>query len=575
MKSLRDSILEHLSMHQGGPKTASNNISAATKDFKKSTAPQFRGKSPEKRHQMAVAAGLSAARGESAAPKAGEKALYNGKEVKVQSLTESGMAVIKFANRKDGMIVRGSDLKAIEKTELKEAFMMAPIAPTWREPSNYGFAKIDLDPEDIGLFSLREDEDTGEADDQEEPHDNGSNVRHDGHTGETEVDNLPKPSDTISPAYSDEKAPKEVGSPLSTETGAQEEHLWDAPHWDGYDYPADAPEIPTAEFDGDDNGNSRAPHYDNEEHQPGDGQEDRDDESSDDSEDEDLEEGEVKDPARDEGEERAELSQMRKDLDFVSERAPYDDEEGRDSKKKPAKFNRKQARAEKERERTGWMDESVVAERAPYDDDDAPDPKKDKGARFNRKKARDEKEKKRMAWMDESAFMAEMDDMLGSGEDTEPSDNATITFSLPAMASILVTVCHQQPDDTMLRSMIEAFAEVSKGKTIDMSDLDAVAAHMNGEETQEIENRDAGRDDRENGDSGEGEEHGHDDHESWPGDMEKSSSGKNQLMDCGDPIEEAARYFGGDDVMNWNRPMTEDEEIQMLRDRAFPNKVRR
>lgn len=631
MKSLRDSILEHLSMSKGGPETASKNISKATKDFSSSNAPQFRGKSQKKRHQMAVAAGLNAARGESATPKAGETAIYEGKEVKVQSLSETGMAVIKFANRKDAMIVRGSDLKSVEKTELNEAFMMAPVGPTWREPSNYGFAKIDLDPEDIGLFSLREDEDTGEPDDQEEPHDNGSNVRHDGHTGETEVDNLPKPSDTISPAYSDKKPPKEVGSPLSTETGAQEEHLWDAPDWDGYDYPADAPEIPTAEFDGDDNGNSRAPHFNDGEHQPGDGQEDRDDgESFNDDDDEsvnesdhwiqgthvdekghkgnlhralgvpqgekipsgklnaarhssnahtrkmanmahNMNENEVTDPARDEGEEHRELNQMRKDLDFVNERAPYDDE-GEDQKKKKApKFNRKQARAEKEKERTGWMDESAVNERAPYDDEDADrDPKKDKTTKFNRKQARSEKEKKRMAWMDESAFMTEMDDLLGPGEDTEPNEDATITFSLAAMASVLVTVCHQQPDEIMLKSMIEAFAEVSKGKTIEMSDLDAVAAHMNGEETQEIENREEGKPDHEGIEDG-----SHSGHESWPGDMEKSKSGKNQLMDCGDPMEESARYFGGDDVMNWNRPMTEDEEIKLLRDRAFPNKVRR
>jgi hypothetical protein len=64
------------------------------------------------------------------------------------------------------------------------------------------------------------------------------------------------------------------------------------------------------------------------------------------------------------------------------------------------------------------------------------------------------------------------------------------------MASIVRTVANRVGGDhELMKSMIEALAEFGHGKTLDMPDLDAVAAHMNGEETQEIENREAGRSD--------------------------------------------------------------------------------
>lgn len=490
MKSLRAEIMERLDLHKGGESTARHNIAKASKDFSKSNAPQFRGKPAAKRHQMAVAAGLAAARGESAVPKVGDNMIYEGKAVVVKSINESGMAVVRFGNHRE-VIIRVANLKAVEKEQLTETFIgLAPIGPTWREPTDYGFVKLEgLDPEDIGLISIYEDDEEEEKDEQEEDHDNGSNVRQDGHTGRKEIDELPTPSDTIVPAYSDKKPPKEISEPLSTHVGAEEDKLWQQPQWDGYDYPADAPEIPTAEFDGSDMGNSRAPHFNAGEHQPGDGQAPEEDESD---ESDEVKEGQVSDPARDEGEGHKSLAKRREDIEFS-----------------------------------------------------------------------------------EAYFVAEMDDMLG-GEDKEPSKNETITVTMPAMASILVTVAHRMgadmqeggQDEMLLKAIVEALAEIghgSKSGCIDMPDLDAVAAHINGEELPEIENREEGKPDHEGIEGHEGGDEGHQAHDSeWPGDGEPSKGGKTKLM---------ADYYGGDDVMEATR-MTDDEEIELLRSRAFPNRIR-
>lgn len=481
IKSLRSEILERLDPKQGGKTTAIHN-------------PPTRGKSQKKRIRESAAPKAAL----KAAPKAGDKALYGGKKVTIQSISESGMAVVKFSNRRDPIIVRAAALK-VQTEQLTEAFLgMMPITPTYRvDTPNYGFVKLEgLDPEDIGLVSLREDDDEEEAetdndkDEQEEDHDNGSNVRQDGHTGRKEIDELPTPSDTIVPAYSDKKPPKEISEPLSTHVGAEEDKLWQQPQWDGYDYPADAPEIPTAEFDGSDMGNSRAPHFNAAEHQPGNGQASEEDES--DESDEEVKEGQVSDPARDEGEGSKSLAKRREDIEFS-----------------------------------------------------------------------------------EAYFMAEMDDMLGS-EDKEPTKNETITVTMPAMASILVTVAHRMGadvqegghDEMLLKAIVEALAEIghgSKSGCIDMPDLDAVAAHINGEELPEIENREEGNPDHEGIEGHEGGDEGHQAHDSeWPGDGEPSKGGKTKLM---------ADYYGGDDVMEATR-MTDDEEIELLRSRAFPNRIR-
>jgi hypothetical protein len=481
-KSLKAYILERLELQQGGKKAASANIRKASHDFEKSNAPQFRGKTKAKRHQMAVAAGLSAARGESAAHKEGDKAIYEGKNVVIRSISESGMAVVRFGNNRE-VIVRSHDLKPVAKEQLNEGILgIAAIGPTYREPTNYGFLKLEgLDPEDIGL--IYEDD----KDEQEEDTDNGSNVRSDGHTGKKEVDELPTPSDTIAPAYTSDKPPKEISEPLSTHVGAQEEHLWDEPEWDGYDYPADAPEIPTADFLGSEMGNSRAPSFNDDEHQPMDGREDNDGdddgvkESDDEDEDEDdtkdkIGEGQVSDPARKKGNKI--LAKMRKDLEF-----------------------------------------------------------------------------------NENFFMAEMDSLLGPGEDVEPKSGDTITVTLPAMAAILCTAVHKGQDPNLLKAIVEALAEVSKGKTIDVGDLEAVAAHINGEEMPEIENREAGRPDHEGIGGEEGEEGPEEDHKGsdWPGDMEKTKSGKTKLM--------GGEYFGESDVMEGSQ-LSDSEELRVMLRRA-------
>jgi hypothetical protein len=543
-KSLRDQILGRLSENQineklhlkkGGQKTASSNISKATKDFATSDAPQFRGKSKAKRHQMAIAAGLSAARGESVL-KVGDKAIYEHKPVKIQSINES-MAIVKFSNRRDPIIVRLSDIEPIvEAEQLNEGFIgIAPITPTYRDPADYGFVKFEpLNARDIGLFE----DDEEEA--EEEEADNGSNVDHDGHRGKTEVDDLPTPSDTIATAYTDEEPPKEQGSPLIIEPGAEESKLWEPPQWDGYDYPADAPEIPTADFLGSEMGNSRAPHFNASEHQPGDGQEDRSDED-DDGDKEEVDEGSITDRSRDSGEESKELSKMRKDLEYVNE---YD--------------------------------------RSREDDEDAPPwakKSKDRNPEKDRRDERSRRAKEKSAWIDEAYFM-EMGDMLdGPDTDQEPTSDTTITTSLGAMASILVTVCKRQPDRVTLRAMVEALAEVSKGKTIEMNDLQAVANHLNGEECEEMRNREEGLPDHEgiessnNGGESENEHEedtdhedheDHDDHESWPGDGDKTDSGKSKLLDGG--MQESL-YYNSDDVMAGTE-LSEEEELRIVKRRS-------
>lgn len=524
--SLKDEILERLNLHKGGRNTASANIRKASHDFAKSDAPQFRGKSPQKRHQMAVAAGLSAARGESARPKAGDTLIYEGKKVLVQSLNESGLAVVKFSNRREPMIVRVSDLS--QPKQLTEGIIgLAAIGPTYREENHYGFLKLDgLDPEDIGLVF---------EDDQEEDADNGSNVRADGHSGKTEVDALPTPSDTIAPAYSDEIAPKEISTPLSTQTGAEEAHLWDKPNWDGYDYPADAPEIPTAGFDGDDNGNSRSPHFDADEHQPGDGKE------------------EVRKNPHVNDDDDGDVDEDRTDEAYLG----FSKLENRLSHKK------------------GIHNPGAVA------------------ASIGRKKYGKKNYQSHAAhhqkFHESMDFVTEIDNMLS--HDREPSKDDTITVTLPAMASILVTVAHRmgadvQPggdDEVMLKAMIEALDEVGQGThsgCIDMPDLDAVAAHMNGEETHEIENREAGRPEHEgiamHGDHGHAD-HGHPGHDAghhpqgseWPGDGDKSRMGKTKLMGGVEECEEVAEdYFGSDDVMAETLQLSDEEELRMIKRRA-------
>jgi hypothetical protein len=640
IKSLKDQILERLNMKKGGPGVASANIRKASHDFEKSDAPQFRGKSKKKRHQMAVAAGLGAARGESALPKTGDKAIYEDKKCVIRSITESGMATIRFGNNRE-LIVRASALKADKPEPLTEGVLgIGMISPTYREPSNYGFVKLEgLDPEDIGL--IFEDDDTGEKDEQEEDHDNGSNIRHDGHTLKKEVDELPTPSDTIAPAYSDDKPPKEISEPLSTHVGAQEEHLWDEPEWDGYDYPADAPEIPTADFHGSEMGNSRAPHFNDSEHQAGTKGKDyhEDDEGSDnkktaesyyrrtgkdtfsfvaeDGGDPALNPGATHDNYMDtygnggniipspRGMSSAiDHDQVYGNLNTArSGNGPTDIPRGtvnnypNPTLQRSGGFNslRNAVPATSTtmmpgNKAVGWqapkpgntapfqpVGPNVVRPDAskPYSglgsmnkvaEGDVTDPSRKKGSKDLAKMRKDIE-------FNENFFMSEMDDMLGPGEDTEPKSGDTITVTLPAMASILCTVANKVGGDrNMLKAIVEALAEVSKGKTIDIDDLDAVAAHINGEELPEIENREEGNPDHEGIDGMNPEAEDHDDDESWPGDGEPTKSGKTKLM--GGVGESVMEFYGGYDVLADTR-MTEEEELQLVRRRAFPNGVRR
>jgi hypothetical protein len=138
------------------------------------------------------------------------------------------------------------------------------------------------------------------------------------------------------------------------------------------------------------------------------------------------------------------------------------------------------------------------------------------------------------------------------------------------MASIVCAVAHNVGGDhDLMRSMIEALAEVGHGKTLDMPDLEADASHMNGEETQEIENRDAGRPEHEGI-----EHHGHGEHghhgpaDMWAGDCEKSRTGKTKLMGGIGEGEEVPDYYGSDDVVAETLKLSDEEELRMIKRRA-------
>lgn len=423
----------------------------------------------------------------------GTAALYKGKPVKIQSVNESGMAVVLFADRRDPIYVRASDLKA---ASLNEGFLgMSSIPYTYVEPRQNKMPQFErLTAADLGLFETDR-VDTEYGDDAEEDADNGANMRHDGHSGRTELDNLPTPSDTIATAYSDKIPPKHQGQPLSTKKGAEEEKLWQEPDWDGYTYPADAPDIPTADFPSGDVGNSRAPHF-VDSHDGGDGQ---------------------------------------KNYNF----------DGSDEKKS--------------------------------DKNDKKDATKESFSFANYKK-----------------LIAEMDDLLGGGEDREPSEGDTITVTLPAMASIVCTAV-QFADPMMLKAMIEALAEVGRGKTIDVGDLEAVACHVNGEEEQEVENRDAGRPEHEgishDGGDDEGSHESHDSHddsheehhsdddhgsdddgggesnfEPSSGDGEPSKNGKTKLMGSFGESK-LVDFYGLDDIVK-EVAMSEEDEMRLIKKRA-------
>ncbi len=575
MISLKQSILSHMNenevnetlhLKKGGKKTASSNISKATNDFSKSNAPQFRGKSKAKRHSMAIAAGLGAARGEarSSVLSPGSKAIHEHKEVRIQSINEStGMALVKFANRRDPIIVRISNLQSIKAEQLDEGFIgMAPIGPTYREASNYGFVKLDLDPEDIGLFNLREDDETGEKDEQEEDHDNGSNVRHDGHTGKTEIDNLPTPSDTIVPAYSDEKAPKEVGTPLSIEPGAEESLLWQKPNWDGYDYPADSPEIPTADFEGEDGGNARAPHFNSDEHQPGDGQEDRS--NGEDKSEEDEEEDE-------EGEDNVDESYVGEDkwiqktgVDKPGHRGGLHRALGvpQGQKIPQSKISRAQHSGDSHLRHMAQFAHNVA-------EGSVTDPARKKGNK-NLAKMRKNIDFSEQSYAKYKNLLKEMGDVNQS-----ESGGDTVTLSLSAMAAVLVTVCNRQPDEHILKTMIDAFADL--GKTVEMGDLDSVADTINsggaGCDKMMDDGDDFGSPDHDEVEIGvydddgdkDADDHGKEDHETWRGDETPAKNGKKKLF--GGESDEVEESYNNLDVMEGTQ-MTEDEVIKMVRRRA-------
>jgi hypothetical protein len=643
MKSLRNQILERLSdideneidetLHlKHGMKNVGKNAKKAIHDFVHSKDKRFKGKSKKERIRMALGAAYGAARNESIEPKVGSFAVYEGNIVKIKSLTEGGMAVIQFANRRDPIIVRKVDLKIPEKNNLNESFFgMAQIPSTYREPVSYGFPKLEtLKPEDIGL--IFEDDDTGEKDEQEEEHDNGSNVRHDGHTGKTEVDALPTPSDTISPAYTDKKPPKKISEPLSTHVGAEESHLWDEPNWDGYDYPADSPEIPVAEYPEDIMGNSREPkngHINEDEkwiqktgvNKPG--HKGRLHRALGVPEDKPIPKKKLKAALHSKDPHIRHMAQFahnvnedtntdgpKVEVDTITLPSSWasalvngdfsglDDQEQDECMMMIDKLAKqgwevvdvaRDENGEAEEPRFTWnyqiynpnsqyrggeVLEYVIHKRnTPLKQMKQPKKMGESASRkhnitdLSRNKKKEKQEitsMKKDLEFNESYWLREMDDLLNQDEEREPKSGDNITMTLPAMASVLVTVLHRRPNETIIKSMIEALAEVGHNNIIDIDDLDAVAAHMNGEETHEIENRENGLPDHY------GMENYHP--PKWPGDGKKTEQGKTQLMggdmdECNTKMSESL-WYNANDIYE----MTDDEELELIKNRAFPNR---
>jgi hypothetical protein len=484
--------------------------------------------------------------------KKGTNVLYKGKPAKVETINESsGMATVKLPRRKEPIYVRTSDL---QPTTLNEGVLgMVPIGFTYVEPSRPQMLRLDnLSAADIGLMFEDEDDDDEEhdgedevedKDGQEEDFDNGSNVRHDGHTGKTEVDNLPTPSDTIAPAYDDNTPPKEEGTPLSIEKGAEEAHLWDAPNWDAYDYPADAPDIPSADFPGEEMGNARAPDQSHQ-HEGG------DDDAADDGD------SGVGDGGDDETNEGTEQDGR---FGFISEINPA----AIPPSPAPATGNNAtHMQTPTSRLMTGGGHTFTQT------------------GEMNTGNAPTHKQTTEAAVRSFKKLIAEMDDLLGPGEDKEPGKDATITVTLPAMASICCTSRHC--DENMLKAMIEALAEVGGSKTIDVDDLEAVACHVNGEEAPEMQNREDGEDDHAGmetdhghlqGDSGEGGAHdGHEDHggdsdyEAPAGDGEPDEHGKEKLF--GGMGESYTSWYGSDEDIIKETQLSEEDELRLMKKRA-------
>jgi hypothetical protein len=584
--------------------------------------------------------------------KKGSTVLYHGRPVTFQEFNEStGMAVVKLPRQKEPIFVRATDL---QKSQLNESFLgMTPIGFTYVEPRRPEMVQLeDLRPEDIGLdlTGLLEDDDedhdkpggkSGAHDDGKEA-DDGANIRH---TDRSDVDNLPKPSDTIATAYSDEIPPKEEGSPLSIETGAEPAKLWQAPDWDGYDYPADAPNIPTPHFGGDEMGNSRPPTMGSG-HDAGDGQDDRTDEDADpEAEGESAEDKWKAHQFKPKGQKTESykrqsrvVSEVLDTVQLPNGKTGFPGPNGTASLP-PGEGGFNNLRSSVPPTPTSIMPGGNTAARpgtnpvgqatptqmygsgsanmqpgggvtplgAPgspgnfhnavmnsgppgtsptgpatptqmYGSGSSPMSGPMKAESYRNRKF--------------NFLLKEIDDLLGHA-DKEPKEGDSISVSLAAMASILCTAQKCGGDEMTLRAMIEALAEVGKGKTLGAEDLRAVASHMNGEECEEISNRDAGRPDHDGMDSDADDEAGgehhfggsddsgppefgsdepeddasdDDDHETPSGDGEETSSGKKKLFGG---MGEAKSFYGitTDDIIREEK-MSDDDELRLLKKRS-------
>lgn len=235
--SLKEMIMEKLAL-KPGKKHASSNIAKATKDFAKSNAPQFKGKSKAKRHQMAVAAGLEASR-----KRVGEAVTYKGQKGIIKAVISENLFQVDFGKGKS-VAVRASSLD--RKQSLTESAFVTPIMGTdrhWADEfdtrpsmSKYGF---DLTAEDLGLTNIREDdgkpwEKNGSDDDSD---DSGTVPENSSRDGD---------SPSASTANSGNDMPKGESKPLSTIPG--DSGSGEPSKFKSVEMPADAPDHVSAEM---------------------------------------------------------------------------------------------------------------------------------------------------------------------------------------------------------------------------------------------------------------------------------------------------------------------------------------
>lgn len=363
-----------------------------------------------------------------------DKATFKGEVVMLESAVVGTEALVPV-RRKNGqiMMVRPGSLKGGQN--LNEAWIAnIPFTYVYKDPNSA--PEFDLTPEDLGFASaataslFEEDDDKGSKKPwkAEKDHDNGSNIRHG--EDDTEVDNLPKPSDTIATAYDDKQAPKSQGTPLAVEPGHT---VATDPDLNAFDQPGDAPDTPHAEMQ--DGGNAASPNQSS---------------------------GEAPDV---EGGKKDRVG----DHDGVADQGKVEGEKL--SHEKGADSNGSEKDSGNAEEKNPAM-ESV------------------KDTKYFRKAEGHGKKNTKGTGTKEDPFTNEkLGEAFEGMESPEGSAGGydCIRITPAALAAVVSTLVQRQADVTLMRAVVEALSEHchETGAEIDIADLETIAAHVNGEEHAE------------------------------------------------------------------------------------------